>query len=287
MARYSIKDLEHLSGIKAHTIRIWEKRYNLLSPERTDTNIRYYSDDDLRHILNVAMLVKHGYKISKVARYDGEKLQGEVLRIDQQTLSVEEQINRLVVAMVNFDTLNFENLLNQFIDQLGFEEAMQLVIFPFFHKIGLFWQVGSIYAAHEHFVSNLVRNRLIRETVLVSDTGKSILFFLREGEWHELGLLFYNYVAASDGLRNIYLGQSLPLADLCSIAQRYKFDYLCTWFVQSIEPEELWQYLSDLAQLFRSATVLISGSQLDGYRFKLPANVRIVKDAADFKKAIW
>jgi len=147
MNHYSIKDLEYLSGIKAHTIRIWEKRYQLLSPDRSDTNIRYYSDEDVRRILNVAMLVKNGYKISSVATYDNDRLQSEVLRQNKSLHDPEKNIDQLLLNTVNLDTFGFEELLNKIIKENGFSKTIQNIIFPFFERIGLLWQTGSIFIA--------------------------------------------------------------------------------------------------------------------------------------------
>jgi len=285
---YSIKDLEYLSGIKAHTIRIWEKRYHLLDPDRTETNIRSYSDDDVRRILNVAMLVKNGYKISTVASFDGSKLQGEVLRLNRNVSDPLNTIDKLIFQTVNLDSFGFEELLDQLISESGFSKTIQLVIFPFFERIGVLWQAGSIFVAHEHFVSNLIRNRLIRETGRFesSKSAKTVLFFLRENEWHEMGLLYFNYLAAKAGLRCVYLGQSLPFGDLANLLINNEFDFVCTSFIQAIEKPELEQYLANLAMVFNRNKILISGRQLSIHKPKLPTNVVVIKNSNDFIRKI-
>ncbi len=288
MTLYSIKDLEHLSGIKAHTIRIWEKRYQLLDPNRTDTNIRSYSDEDVRRILNVAMLVKNGYKISNVALFDEARLQAEVLRMNRNLNDPEKNIGQLLFHTVNLDTYGFERLLDKIISEYSFSKTIQQVIFPFFERIGILWQTGSIYAAHEHFVSNLVRNRLIRETgKFESDqSAKTALFFLREDEWHEMGLLYFNYLAAQAGLRCVYLGQSLPFVDLSNLLRNTEFDFVCTSFIQAIDKPELDQYLANLSLVFQKNKILISGRQIVLLKPKLPSNVVVVKNSNDFIRKI-
>lgn len=285
---YSIKDLEYLSGIKAHTIRIWEKRYHLLDPDRTDTNIRSYSDDDVRRILNVAMLVKNGYKISTVASFDGSKLQGEVLRLNRNVSDPLNNIDQLIFQTVNLDSFGFEELLDQLISESGFSKTIQLVIFPFFERIGVLWQAGSIFAAHEHFVSNLIRNRLIRETGRFesSKSAKTALFFLRENEWHEMGLLYFNFLAAEAGLHCVYLGQSLPFGDLANLLINTEFDFVCTSFIQAIEKPELEQYLANLSLVFNRNKILVSGRQLAIHKPKLPSNVVVIKNSNDFIRKI-
>jgi DNA-binding transcriptional MerR regulator len=288
MTLYSIKDLEHLSGIKAHTIRIWEKRYALLDPERTDTNIRSYSDQDVRRILNVAMLVKNGYKISNVATYDEEKLQTEILRINKFANDPDKDIDQLLFHTVNLDTFGFEAMIDKIIGELGFSKTILQVIFPFFERIGILWQAGSIFTAHEHFVSNLIRNRLIRETAKFesNEASKSVLFFLRENEWHELGLLYFNFLAAQAGLRCVYLGQSLPFEDLSNLLTANKYDFVCTSFIYAIEKTELELYLANLSLVFNQNKILIAGRQIGIHKPKLPSNVVVVKNSNDFIKRI-
>jgi MerR family transcriptional regulator, light-induced transcriptional regulator len=288
MTVYSIKDLEHLSGIKAHTIRIWEKRYALLDPNRTDTNIRSYSDHDVRRILNVAMLVKNGYKISSVASFDEQKLQNEVIRINRNANDPDKDIDQLLFHTVNLDTFGFEAMVDKIIGELGFSKTIQQVIFPFFERIGILWQAGSIFTAHEHFVSNLIRNRLIGETAkfVNKEASKSALFFLRENEWHELGLLYFNFLAAQAGFRCVYLGQSLPFEDLANLLTANKYDFVCTSFVHAIEKPELELYLANLSLVFNQDKILIAGRQIAIHKPKLPSNVSVVKNSNDFIRRI-
>ena len=288
MTFYSIKDMEHLSGIKAHTIRIWEKRYGLLDPDRSDTNIRSYSDKDVRRILNVAMLVKNGYKISTVALFDEQRLQLEVIRINRNSTEPDKNIDQLLFLTVNLDTFGFETLMNLIISQNGFKKTIEQVVFPFFERIGILWQTGSIFTAHEHFVSNLIRNRLIREigNFESNESAKSVLFFLRNDEWHELGLLYFNYLAAEAGLRCVYLGQSLPFEDLSNLLTAQKYDFVCTSFIQAIEKAELEQYLANLSFVFNQNKILIAGRQIGINKPKLPSNMVVVKNSNDFIRRI-
>jgi DNA-binding transcriptional MerR regulator len=280
--------MENFSGIKAHTIRIWEKRYSLFDPIRTDTNIRLYTDNDVRKILNVAMLVKSGYKISNIALLSDEKVQSEVLRINKYSNDAEKSIDQLLFQAINLDTQGFERLLEDIIQEKGIKKAMEQIVHPFFQKIGVLWQVGSLFVAHEHFVSNLIRSRLIVEAFKFKDQekGKSVLFFLREGEWHELGLLYYNYIAAESGLRCVYLGQSLPSVDLENILSVSKFDFLCTSFVNAIEKQELEEYLAGLSKMIGSGKLLIFGRQLSVCKPILPSNAIVIRTSDDYIKAV-
>lgn len=288
MTLYSIKDLEYLSGIKAHTIRIWEKRYGLLDPNRTETNIRSYSDDDVRKILNVALLVKNGYKISNVATFDNSKIQTEVLRINNNSNDPDKSIDQLVFYTLNFEVFEFERFLDKTILKNGFSRTMQNVIFPFFERVGILWQTGSIFAAHEHFVSNLIRNRLIREIgkFQIQESAPKALFFLRENEMHEIGLLYSNFLAAESGLHCIYLGQSLPFADLANLVVNSNFDFVVTSFVNAIEKPELEQYLANLSFVFNRNKILVSGRQITIHKPTLPGNVQVVKNSNEFVRKI-
>ena len=288
MSVYSIKDLEHLSGVKAHTIRIWEKRYGLLDPDRTDTNIRYYSDSDVRKILNVSMLIKNGYKISHIASFDEPRLQSEVVRTNQTSDNPNKQIDQLLLLTINLDSFGFEQHVDKLISDYDFRKTFELVIFPFLERIGVLWQAGSIFTAHEHFISNLIRNRLIRDASKYNNSGsaQSVLFFLRENEWHELGLLYFNYLAAHAGLRCVYLGQSLPFEDLSNLLAVGKYDFVCCSFVQAIDKPELELYLANLSLVFNRGKILIAGRQLAIHKPKLPLNVSVIKNSNDFFRRI-
>ena len=284
---YSIKDLEVLSGIKAHTIRIWEKRYHLLEPKRTDTNIRFYSDDDLRKMLNVSLLVKNGFKISKVAKWAPEKIKENVLQVTGSKTSENDYIDRLMLHMINFDNISFSRLSDEIIGTLGLEDAVSKVFFEFFVRIGTYWMVGSVFPAQEHYVTNIFRQKLIAEIDKLGDESKkgtSILFFLPENEMHELSLLFYAYMAKKLGYNVIYLGQFVPYEDLLKIQEKVEVEHVFTAFINSIEKEELEQYLVDLKNLFDKQKVFITGWQLQIHQPELPRNVKIVKDYKDFNK---
>ncbi|SHK05282.1 DNA-binding transcriptional regulator, MerR family [Tangfeifania diversioriginum] len=286
-AGYSIKDLEVLSGIKAHTIRIWEKRYNLLIPKRTDTNIRYYSDADLRKMLNVSMLVRNGFKISKVARMGENQLSENILSLTAQKASESDYIDRLILHMVNFDNKGFYNLASEIIGDKGLEDAVSKIFFDFFVRVGIFWQVGSIFPAQEHYVSGIFRQKLIAEIdkLGIDNTRNStILFFLPEGELHEMSLLFYSYLARKMGYNVIYLGQFVPFQDLSKIQEHVKIDFVFTAFINSVLKEDLENYLEQLKGLFTDQKIFITGWQLQLHQPGLPRNVKIVKDYHEFKK---
>ncbi|WP_321289733.1 MerR family transcriptional regulator [uncultured Sunxiuqinia sp.] len=286
MNYYNIKDLETLSGIKAHTIRIWEKRYGLLEPQRSTTNIRYYSDNELRKLLNVSMLVKHGYKISKVSNYENGQIQKEVLKLNEKSLPSESMIDQLVMHMVNFDHKSLEDLLLQQINKIGFEETFMENIFPLFEKVGIYWQIGTIFPAQEHFVSNIIRELLIKESSGINNNNSTstVLFFLKEGEMHEISLLFYHYLALKSGYKTIYLGQNVPFEDLAKMDGVQQFDRIFTAFINGIDEKELENYIAEMHKTFKGKKIFVTGAQISVVKSKLPSNFKLITDTKAFKK---
>ncbi len=283
---YSIKDLEVLSGVKMHTIRIWEKRYDLLNPERTDTNIRYYSDEDLKKLLNVSFLTKNGYKISKIAGWDQDLITDAVLKISEAQTSDSDYVNRLLLLMINLDNAGFESLLNEIFSKYDFEDACYSVFFQLFEKVGTYWQAGSVFPAQEHYVSHLFRQKLIVaiDQLEPNYEGASILFFLPENELHELGLLFYSFIARKLKYNVLYLGQSVPLEDLNKVQQKVNVKYIFTSFVNAISKTELEEYLQNLKSIFQKQKIFITGHQVNTHSPALPRNVKVVRSHKEFRK---
>ncbi len=287
MIRYSINELEKLSGIKAHTIRMWEKRYRIIAPRRTKTNIRYYDDADLKKLLNISTLNNHGYKISKIACLDDNAIKEKVIDITGANGDESSVINNLIVAMIDFNEESFEHILNSSILKLGFEKTVINILYPFLEKIGVLWQVGSINPSQEHFITNLIRQKLIiaidgqaRQT---SDNAKTFLLFLPEGEYHELGLLFYNLLLKKKGHNVIYLGQSLPFDDLVEVEKVRHCDFLFTYFVAAFSTGEITAYLERLSKSFPGKKIFITGYQVQQTALNVPDHVTILKNAEDFK----
>lgn len=215
---FTIKDLENISGIKAHTIRIWEKRYNLLSPSRTDTNIRYYSSTSLHKLLNVALLNKHKHKISKIAQMSDEQITLNAREIAFKFAVADEAINSFKMAMFQFDKVLFNNTYNKLLHKKTFREIFKEVFMPFLHHIGLLWQTKTLLPSHEHFISNLIIQKIQLNTEKLEYTATNndytYVLFLPENEIHEIGLMYLNYELVLRGCQTIYLGESLPLDNL-------------------------------------------------------------------------
>tara|TARA_B110000483_G_scaffold66967_1_gene83730 strand:+ start:123 stop:1046 length:924 start_codon:yes stop_codon:yes gene_type:complete len=220
---FSIKDLENISGIKAHTLRIWEKRYNLLSPERTQTNIRRYSLLSLQKLLNITLLYKHGYKISKIAGIDNAELLAVVREVTLKSNSEQVSINALKLAMINFDNFLFDATFDKILTKNDFTFIYVNVFLPLMNELGILWQTNAISPTHEHFVTNLIKQKIhiqtekAQKTLTPKDNDKVFVLYLPENEVHELSILFLNYYILKHGFKTIFLGQSLPAESLENI----------------------------------------------------------------------
>jgi len=266
MSTYTIKDLEKITGVKAHTIRIWEKRYNIVCPMRTKTNIRCYRDTDLKKLLNVSILNKYGYKISQIASLSPNQLKEKVFDLTHNTNSTDKLIEGLFYSTVELDEAKFEHTLSKAITKLGFEKTFEEVVYPFMVKLGILWQTGSINPAQEHFISNLIRQKLIVAIdSLESHYGvsrKKFLLFLPEGELHELGLLYYNFLLKKNGFHVIYLGQSLPICDLRKVVEIQSPDYLLTILVQSMNCFDVNTFLKELSLMLPAPNIFLTGEAI-------------------------
>tara|TARA_B100001057_G_scaffold318118_1_gene318387 strand:+ start:100 stop:1023 length:924 start_codon:yes stop_codon:yes gene_type:complete len=234
-SNFSIKDLEHISGIKAHTIRIWEKRYNLLSPERTNTNIRKYSLDSLRKLLNITLLYKKGFKISKIANLEPEKIPLLVREIALENNSENISINAFKLAMVNFDIGMFDSKYKVLVQNNNFEFVFFKVFVPLMIELGILWQTGAICPSHEHFITSLIKQKIhvqtekIQNKSLVGDSFPKFAVFLPDNEIHELSILFLNYLILSKGFQTIFLGQSMPIKSLKTLLSQTDLIHFVTY----------------------------------------------------------
>ncbi len=291
LTKYSIRDLEQLTGIKAHTLRIWEKRYGVVKPKRTQTNIRFYTNDDLKKLLNISILNRHGYKISNIAGLGNEDLGKKIISITNKSLDTDSHIENLIIAMIEMDESKFEKILSNLIINLGFEETLVRVIMPFFEKVGVLWQIGTINPGQEHFITNLIRQKII-----VAIDGlykpqnvtnqKTFMLYLPDGELHELGLLFYSYLIQKRGHRVFYLGQMVPFEDLLHVADIHKPDIFLTIFTANLANENIEEHLQKLYQKFPASRILTGGMQFKINQINVPPNTKIITDIPAFKSIL-
>ena len=237
---FTIKDLENISGIKAHTIRIWEKRYNLLEPKRTDTNIRYYSHENLQKILNVVLLIKNDYKISRIAKMSEEEVLLQSREVAFGSASNDDAMNSFKLAMFQFNKLLFNETYDKLLIKKSFKKVFKDIFIPFLNHIGLLWQTDTLLPAHEHFISNLIAQKIHINTEglehIASVSNKTYVLFLPQNEIHDLGLLYLNYELILKGNNTIYLGQNLPLDNLkCFFENKKELCFITSLTVQPYE----------------------------------------------------
>jgi len=289
MAVYSIKELEKLSGIKAHTIRIWEKRYNLIDPHRTNTNIRYYSDENLKKILNVAVLNRQGIKISRIAKLNDQELKEEIIRVTGISDAHDTLVDSLVIAMIDLDEYKLDAIIKKSVDKTGLKETVTHVLYPFLEKVGIMWQSGDVNPAQEHLVSALIRQKIIAATDHLPNTynpkAKRFLLVLPEGEWHEIPLLFAQYLVKEANHQPIYLGQSVPYSDLLACGTAMNFDYILISFTTNRPGFNYLTWLTDLAGAFPDKKILFFSGAVEEKPIGLTENhiqLHTVEDLTDF-----
>ena len=282
---YNIKDLERISGIKAHTIRIWEKRYNVFSPKRTETNIREYCQEDLRKIITFGALNSRGVKISKLVTLSDEELSAQVLSLSQNPDDIEFQIEKLITAAICLDEQSFEDTIQVNLKSVGFEKTFEKLMYAFFERLGSLWHLGSINPAQEHFISNLIRQKLIVSLDNCKSRlteSKVLIAYLPEGEWHELGLLYYSYLAVNKGYKLIYLGQSTPYDGARWAITNKQPDVVLVSFVQTISQKKLASYMERMVNDFPATRIILSGIQATQILDCVPSQVEIVANSSDF-----
>jgi len=250
---FSIKDLENLSGIKAHTIRIWEKRYNILEPMRTTTNIRLYDVENLQKLLNITLLHSHGYKISKISKFPPEKIPQLVQEIVSDKSAKNHAINAFKMAMMNFDQTLFFTTYNKLLSEKSFREVFTEIFIPLMNEIGILWQTGTITPSHEHFISYLIRQKLLSsiEQLQILEPAKKdkvFILYLPQNEIHELGLIYLNYEILFHGYKTIYLGQSIPIENLKDLINLFETTIFVSYWTVFPEIEETASYIKTIQE---------------------------------------
>ncbi len=281
---FSIKDLENLSGIKAHTIRIWEKRYKLLSPNRTETNIRNYSLSSLQKLLNISYLNNNGLKISKIANLKEEEIPIKVREIASRAQVEDHAINAFKMAMINFDQVLFYNTYNNLIEKKTFSEIFYTVFLPLLNDVGLLWQTSTITPANEHFISNHIKQKILinierLQSLEPKPKSKTFVLFLPENEIHDIGLLFINYQLRSKGYHTIFLGESVPMDSLKDLHEFFDDITFISYFTIYPEAETIEDYLNKFNELLlidRASDFLVLGPKLASVELsKLPKKINV------------
>jgi len=288
MKHYTLYELEKLTGIKTATIRVWERRYNIIKPKRTDTNRRWYDDDDLRRLINISIIYHGGIKISKIAKYSESELVEKVEFLTRDSVVSDTLIKSLIVAMLSFNGNAVNEILLRSVINIGFEETFSSVVFPFLRRVGIMWHTGSTSTGAEHFITNIFRGRLISaiDSLLPANDPKSkrVIMFLPDNELHELGLLFYSYLIRKLGHEVLYLGQTTPFLALAEVAEKWHSDILVTGVLSDLSISEPEEYLNNLSSTFKSQKILVSGSLADEPVIENYNNIYPIRSVSDLKK---
>ncbi len=290
---FSIKDLENLSGIKAHTIRIWEKRYNLLVPERTDTNIRTYNLRSLQKLMNISFLNSNGYKVSRIAALDEFQIATKVKEISYLGNTETHAFNAFKLAMLNFDQALFYNTYNRLLEEKSFREIFYELFIPIIQDIGFLWQTLTIKPSHEHFLFVHIRQKVLIHIERIQSSNpkpdtKTFVLFLPLNEIHDIGLLFINYELLSRGYHTIYLGESVPIEDLNLLNAIYEDITYVSYFTIKPDPEKVEGYLKKLyTEVVKDTTnsVRLLGTRfIDSKPKKLPKGMKLFKSIKNLVK---
>ncbi|MDA9555025.1 MerR family transcriptional regulator [Pelobium sp.] len=290
MKKFSISDIENLTGIKAHTIRVWEQRYNFFTTKRTETNIRYYDDADLCMFLNIATLNENGYKISKISKMDADEINKLVKTLKEDHYNINVQVQMLSNAMLKMDDGEFNEILNDCIDDLGMETAMADIIFPFLRKVGFMWQVGTINPAHEHFATHKIEQKIISETYRQKKSskhqGKRYLLFLPPNETHEVGLLFAQYLLKANGHQTLYLGQNLPFESIAEVNSYYEPDFAISVLTIAHAELNVESIIKKLRENLANTPLILAGNQISHSAITEEKNLLLVKNIGEFTQII-
>jgi len=284
MSSYTIKDLEKISGIKAHTIRIWEQRYNFLQPQRTETNIRSYSAEELKVILNVSLLNKYGFKISHIDKMSSEQMEEKIMALSQLDAQKERVVNALIKEMVGLNMVAFERQLDLYIGLKGIEKTITEIIFPYLERVGILWVTNHINPAQEHLATNIVRQKIIlgieKLPPLVNYT-KRIVLFMPEGEYHELGILYVHFLLKQRGVYVDYLGANVPMVDLKYLTEMRKIDYLYCHITSPAKNFKLDKFFSNLATINPQTPIILSGQLIQEFKGKIASNIQLKRSLAE------
>lgn len=288
MNRFSIKDIENLTGIKAHTIRIWEQRYGILQPKRTPTNIRYYDASDLKTALRISLLNNFGYKISRIHQMTDTDMSALIHKISDAGFKLQILTNELLEAALAMDVVQFEMLIDNFIQKRGIEAAVEQLLFQFMEKVGIMWMTNHLVPAQEHLASNVLYRKLAVaiDALPIAGGTRSVLLFLREGEVHEISLMYVQYLLRKNGLVPVYLGANTSLAEIVAVYHARRPSYVYTHLTIVAEGSEDSKYLKKLANALNDVQILVSGPALRRRKYVPHKNTRFLHTLAEVRDMI-
>ncbi|MCI1265243.1 MAG: MerR family transcriptional regulator [Saprospiraceae bacterium] len=289
MAIYSIADLEKLTGIKAHTIRIWEKRFGIINPKRTATNIRYYDDYDLKKITNISLLNKEGYKISAISNMPENAIEDLIANLTEVESFNSDSLDALTLSVIHLDEIKFLHIVNRNIHQLGFDSTFEQLLMPLLDKLHEMWLSGSIKKVHEEFALQLIKRKITQEIILFENPTRpnhlKFLLTMPEDENQELSRLFVEYILRKKGIQLLYLSNESDIKDVMDASLIFKAHFIITF----INEDTSLTYATDLVQAIQhlpeSPVLLVIGylaNQLSSYE----KHVRVIKDFDDLNQFI-
>ena len=288
--KYSIKDLENLTNIKAHTIRVWEQRYGLLQPKRTSTNIRFYQDEDLKKLLNINLLYASGYKISKIAKLsESEILEESKAALYNNNTGKNSEVDALVLAIIELDSGAIVSSLEANFKKNGMGKMYSMLVVPLLNRVGELWQLNTISVGHEHFFSNLLREFILTKTYTLKQPKKSkgkVLLFLHSHEEHELGLLICNFLFKDANWETCYLGQNVPLEGLGITYDLFNPDLVITNIIKHLNEEEFDTILKSVVSIVSSEKLIIGGNTALLYKGNVTEKIRFLESFQDIKKLL-
>ena len=286
ISTYSIKDLERLTGIKAHTLRIWEQRFNLFKASRTKTNIRYYTNEDLVFIINISILNHSGIKISKISTMDKEEIWAKVLELNSIENNHEIILTKLNVALLQYNEFDFLSILEDKIKNIGFENTIIDICFPLLRNVGILWLTKSLEPAQEHFATNLIRQKIITEIDKLdwrqSQKSQSFLIANVENEFHEIGIIFSAYLVRKNGFRVVYLGKNVPITNILDFIENNKPDYYISVFTSYPQQKEINGFVEDIRNRSKKVKMIFSGYQMQNWENKENSNVITFQELVGF-----
>jgi DNA-binding transcriptional MerR regulator len=289
MSQYSISDLEKLSGIKAHTIRIWEQRYNLLIPSRSDGNVRSYDDEQVRRLLNVSTLIKLGIKISRISQLTdlemNELLEHSIKQASDEDSKISVYIHKLIAAGIDYNEHEFDKAFRQAAKKYGMVVCYQKIIYPMLVKVGMLWGKSEMIPAQEHFLTNLLKQKLyhaIEQLPMPPSTAETWLLFLPEEEDHELGLLLSSFLIRSSGRRVVYLGQRVPYYNLKAVIDDLEPECLQYFIVRYHSAEWLQEMINNMKKDFPRIKKYICGAAYLSEQVTLPKDHIWISDIEKF-----
>lgn len=282
---YSIKEVENLTGIKKHTIRIWEKRYNIVLPTRTDTNIRYYSEEELKHLLNISILNRNGYKISFIAKFDDNTISEKISEIANSIQDLDSQIENLISSTIEFNEIKFDKIISAAIITFGFEDTLCKIIYPFYHRIAKLKQLENINIVQEQFAYNLIRRKIFVEidslNPFINYKPKTFIMFLPNLDHRETEVVFYKYIIRKLGHKAIYAGNNVSISDIVNVSKTIIPDYIFTFIPNNLNVEKAVEYMQMLSKSFPNQLIFIAIDM--NFSISIPSNILKVNGIENFR----